>query len=69
MGDGEVLFDSRRLYREAIWQAHETVLKQTLASLDSPGKQGAIMWAIINTLYLEYCRARVEEMRRLEDAY
>jgi len=27
------------------------------------------MWAIINTLYLEYCEARVEEMRRLENAY
>jgi len=24
------------------------------------------MWAIINTLYLEYCEARVEEMRRLQ---
>jgi hypothetical protein len=24
------------------------------------------MWAMINTLYEEYCEARVEEMRRLE---
>jgi hypothetical protein len=40
-----------------------------LASLDLPGKKGTIMWAIINTLYLEYCQARVEEIRRFENAY
>jgi hypothetical protein len=48
-------------------QADETVLKQTFPNVESPGKKGvSIMWAIINTLYLEYCEARVEEMRRLE---
>jgi hypothetical protein len=27
-----------------------------------------VMWAIINTLYREYCRARVNEMRALNVA-
>jgi len=26
------------------------------------------MWAIINAFYLEYCEARVEEIRRFENA-
>jgi hypothetical protein len=29
-------------------------------------RRGAIMWAIINILYREYCLARLTEMRQFE---
>jgi hypothetical protein len=29
-------------------------------------QRGSIMWAILNILYREYCRARLVEMRKLQ---
>jgi hypothetical protein len=46
--------------------SHEDARKQARGILSPDQQWGSIMWAIINILYRQYCRARLVEIRKFE---
>jgi hypothetical protein len=51
--------------REAIILTEEELPKRYRRNVILDQTMESVMWIIINMLYREYCRARLQEMRRL----
>ena len=62
---GEIGFVGRRCRNQNGEATKYSRYKAALASMGSIGGY-RVMWRIINTLYEEYCQARLDEMLRLD---